>query len=274
MPGTRWSTARPGAQSRDAEIGSADFGGADLDNADSFLLLANPRTLNPRLYLPNLLHPAVRCINEPMSDNTQIPIYTIGHGGRTLDHLIALLQRYEIAFLIDVRSPAAAQLPAFAKPTLAVTLPQQGIRYVDMSAALGEDVSDADPQYQHAIGRLRTAFTQQQRVVLLGQSTSPATCHRSHRIGATLAQLQIPVVHIDEAGALQPQSALTARSKQEGNTAPKHEVQHRSQTEIETPLAVLERVFGYDEFRPLQGQIVDNILIGKVQWAHGKNQME
>jgi len=36
-------------------------------------------------------------------------------------------------------------------------------------AALGDDIVDTDPQYQHAIGRLRTAFTQQQRVVLLGQ---------------------------------------------------------------------------------------------------------
>ena len=129
MPGTRWSTAQTGVQSRDAEIGSADFGGADLDNADSFLLLANPRTLNPRLYLSNLLHPAVRCINEPMRDNTQIPIYTIGHGDRTPDHLIALLQRYQIAFLIDVRSTDAAQSPAFTKTILAATLPQQGIRF-------------------------------------------------------------------------------------------------------------------------------------------------
>lgn len=195
-----------------------------------------------------------------MSDNTQIPIYTIGHGDRTPDHLIALLQRYQIAFLIDVRSTDAAQSPAFTKTILAATLPQQGIRYVDMGAALGEDVADSESSYQHAIGRLRTAFTQQQRVVLLGQSASPAACHRSHRIGVTLAQLQVPVVHIDEQGALQPQPALAARSKQEGNTAPKHEVQYGAQTGTETPLAVLERVFGYDEFRPLQGQIVDNIL--------------
>lgn len=198
-----------------------------------------------------------------MNDKTPIPIYTIGHGDRTWTELVALLQRYQIAFLIDVRSATtAAQAPAFIKTVLATALPPLGIRYVDMGAALGE-TADAPSAYAHAIGRLCTAFSQQHRVALLGQAASPAACPRSYHIGATLAQRQIPVAHIDEQGSLQPQATLDSHSQEKpraslvvtGASAPPAP----APVGLETPLAVLKRVFGYEEFRPLQAQIIENI---------------
>src|SRR5260370_36390208 len=33
-----------------------------------------------------------------------LPVYTIGYGGRSIEQFIELLNRYEIEFLIDVRS--------------------------------------------------------------------------------------------------------------------------------------------------------------------------
>ncbi len=200
-----------------------------------------------------------------MNDTTPIPIYTIGHGDRALTEVIALLQRYQIAFLIDVRDAATAVTnPLFVKTVLASALQPHGIRYVDLGTALGAGASDDDAAYQHALGRLRTAFNQQQRVALLGEAICPAACHRSQRIGAALAQWEIPVVHIDEQGALQPQANVIAHSQEEAGSPPGQDLpsfpKPDKSTPTETALAVLKRVFGYDEFRPLQAQIVENVL--------------
>ena len=205
----------------------------------------------------NLPLDPLRCINDNMTAHSPIPIYTpiytIGYGERTPAQFLALLQEYEIAYLIDVRM-TATQVGGL--PDLA----HQGIRYVDMRAALGHATAqerDASA-YQQAIGRLRTAYTQQQRVALLGDPAHPARCYRSYGIGATLTALETPVVHIDEQGALQTQAAIMAQRK-----SPTLETRLSSASALptgETPQALLKRVFGYDEFRPGQAQIVENVL--------------
>lgn len=200
-----------------------------------------------------------------MTEDAAIPIYTIGHGDQPLAHFLARLQRYQIGYLIDGRAVVTSSCPAhFAKAALATALAPLGIRYVDMGAALGRTGGEADAAYGQAIGRLRTAFTQQHRVALLGSALQPEQCHRSYTIGATLAGLQIPVVHIDKDGAEQPQSQVMARRSDTTNgtpdlpnTPPVPDAGGRS---AESPRALLARVFGYDAFRPLQAQIVENIL--------------
>jgi hypothetical protein len=46
--------------------------------------------------------------------------------------------------------------------------------------------------------RVQQAFTQQVRVALMCSEGKPSQCHRSKLIGASLLDLEIPVVHIDE----------------------------------------------------------------------------
>jgi len=41
--------------------------------------------------------------------NTHIPIYTIGYGKRSIEQFIETLKKYQIAFLIDVRSRPYSQ---------------------------------------------------------------------------------------------------------------------------------------------------------------------
>ncbi|MGB3715872.1 MAG: DUF488 domain-containing protein [Candidatus Promineifilaceae bacterium] len=68
----------------------------------------------------------------------QQSIYTIGHGGRTVEAFLELLQRYNIAYLIDVRSqPYSRYQPEFTKQALEGYLNTQGIRYVFMGDRLG-----------------------------------------------------------------------------------------------------------------------------------------
>ncbi|MCA9930600.1 MAG: DUF488 domain-containing protein, partial [Anaerolineales bacterium] len=111
---------------------------------------------------------------------SQSPLFTIGYGARDIDEFIAVLKENEIAFLLDVRSkPYSRYKPAFSKKALADHLKTHGIRYVFMGDTLGgmpedptcytngnidyEKVAKTD-FFAKGIGRLQTAYRQQQRV--------------------------------------------------------------------------------------------------------------
>ena len=156
-----------------------------------------------------------------------IPIYTVGYGKRTIRELIAVLQQYQIAFLIDVRSkPYSRYQPDFNQRTLNAYLQADGIRYLFMGDVLGGLPDDAacysdgkvDYEkvkaaafYQGGIGRIQTAFQQQHRIALMCSEGKPETCHRSKLIGASLAAQNIPVAHIDENAQLQTQADIMHR---------------------------------------------------------------
>jgi uncharacterized protein (DUF488 family) len=65
-------------------------------------------------------------------------LYTIGHGNRTLEELLALLWAVEAGCLIDVRAhPGSRRHPHFGRTALEGVLPRQGIEYVWEGEALG-----------------------------------------------------------------------------------------------------------------------------------------
>lgn len=148
--------------------------------------------------------------------STHIPIYTIGYGSRSMEELIELLHTHKIAYLIDVRSaPYSRYKPEFSKAPLANKMEQHGIRYVFMGDTLGGRPDDeacyvngqvdyekvkATASYQRGIERLRTAFSQQNSIVLMCSEGKPEECHRCKLIGATLTNENITVMHIDENG--------------------------------------------------------------------------
>ena len=156
-----------------------------------------------------------------------IPLYTIGYGQRTLEEFLAVLRRYEIAFLVDVRTaPYSRFKPEFARESLDAALTAMGIRYVFMGDSLGG--RPADPEcysdgkvdyekvkekdfYRGGIGRLQTAFAQQRRLALMCSEGKPEACHRSLLIGVSLTDLGIPVIHLDENDDPQSQAAVIGR---------------------------------------------------------------
>ena len=162
-----------------------------------------------------------------MAAQTRVPIFTIGYGERNIDEFVAVLKRYELDYLIDVRSaPYSRFKPEFSKEVLEKTLQQQGIRYVFMGDSLGGRPNDPDcfingkvdyetikgkTFYQTGISRLQTAFNRQLRVVLMCSEGKPEQCHRSKLIAASLENLTIPVLHIDENDETQDQTAVIMR---------------------------------------------------------------
>lgn len=154
----------------------------------------------------------------------KIPLYTIGHGNRSIESFLALLERYAIEFLVDVRSqPYSRYNPHFSKAPLETFMVGQGLHYVFMGDSLGGRPSDQSCYvdgkvdyalvrdkvwYQQGIARLHTVWQKQLRVALMCSELKPQECHRSKLIGNTLLEQHIAVAHIDEEGELKGQAEL------------------------------------------------------------------
>jgi uncharacterized protein (DUF488 family) len=165
--------------------------------------------------------------SDPKGTDESLPLFTIGYGARSLDEFTATLQANGIEFLIDVRSaPYSKFKPDFSKDLLQHHLERAGIRYLFMGDTLGGQSKAPDchtdgkvdyekvreqPFFQAGIARLRKAFEQRRRVVLMCSEGRPEQCHRSKLIGETLAALGIPLQHIDEDGVLVSQTEVVDR---------------------------------------------------------------
>lgn len=164
---------------------------------------------------------------ETAASGTSVPVFTVGYGARTLDELISTIRTYDIAFVVDVRSaPYSRFKPEFSKDALERELKQRGLRYIYLGDALGGRPADPDCYvddkvdyervkqkafYQAGIERLRAAWQRGLRFAILCSEGKPELCHRSKLIGESLAELAIPVAHIDETGQLRSQDEVIQR---------------------------------------------------------------
>jgi uncharacterized protein (DUF488 family) len=146
------------------------------------------------------------------------PILTIGYGKRDIDEFIHLLRKYNIQYLVDVRSrPVSKFNPSFSRVSLEKVLWDNGIRYVFMGDNLGGQPKDEDCYtdgkvdykkvssknfYKQGINRLNTAWEKQLGLALMCSESRPQDCHRCKLIGETLENMRIGVEHINEKGQL------------------------------------------------------------------------
>ena len=62
-------------------------------------------------------------------DVTVCGLVSVGYEGRSVDELIAVLRRYDVSLLVDVRLNAISRRPGFSKRALAEALHAAGIEY-------------------------------------------------------------------------------------------------------------------------------------------------
>lgn len=168
---------------------------------------------------------AVRCMAGYFwIDMLGFHIYTIGHGGRTMDEIVRQMRNKGIQFVIDVRSvPYSKYQPEFARKPLAQALRNAGLKYGFMGHQLGgrpDDESCYDnghvnyekvrtmPFFKEGIARLRTACERKFIVCLLCAEANPAQCHRSGMIGEALVKKGIEVEHLLKDGNCRSQGEV------------------------------------------------------------------
>jgi len=152
-------------------------------------------------------------------------IYTIGHGSRTIEEFISLLKRYQVKYVLDVRSkPYSKYFTHFNKEELKTALKQECITYGFMGDTLGGRPSDVSCYnnegkvdyeavktksfFLEGINRLKKAYQDGYRVALMCSESKPCECHRSKLIGTSLTENNIYLNHIDEKGNLKDQEEV------------------------------------------------------------------
>ncbi|HPF00811.1 MAG TPA: DUF488 domain-containing protein [Bacteroidales bacterium] len=150
------------------------------------------------------------------------PLYTIGHGHRKQEEFLELLRKFEILYLIDVRSqPYSKFNPGFNQSEIKIFLENNSVKYVYMGDTLGgmpKDIScytirgnvdyeilKTKEYFLNGIERLKTAYNQNLKIAIMCSESKPTECHRTKLIGRVLSEQDISVVHIDEKGNLKDQ---------------------------------------------------------------------
>ena len=151
-------------------------------------------------------------------------IYTIGYGSRSFNEFLEIIKKYEIDFLIDIRSsPYSKYNPDYSKQIFESHLKKNNIQYVYMGDKLGGRPNDSSCYmdekvdyeklgekdfFKEGLERLKTAWGKNLRIVLFCSEAKPEECHRSKLIGETLTNNGIDVAHIDENGNIKSQNKV------------------------------------------------------------------
>jgi uncharacterized protein (DUF488 family) len=113
-------------------------------------------------------------------------VYTIGHGRHSWEDFLALLRRYEIRMLCDVRSAARSRWPQFNGRVLEDNLLRAGIGYEWLPECGGKVVA---PPEELARGLERIMeLAADERVAIMCSESRPLTSHarpraNCHRVG-------------------------------------------------------------------------------------------
>jgi uncharacterized protein (DUF488 family) len=144
-------------------------------------------------------------------------IFTIGYGGRQFDDFVAILLKYRIDSILDIRSnPFSRFQPRYNKANLQSLLSEQGIEYLYKGDVLGgkpragmfyhsngvlnHDLINITKSYQNAIDEVITLATNYENICLLCSELNPDNCHRKTLIGKTLSKRNVFVNHINAKG--------------------------------------------------------------------------
>ncbi|MEN8149338.1 MAG: DUF488 domain-containing protein [Planctomycetota bacterium] len=134
-------------------------------------------------------------------------LYTVGHGNRTFEELVACLRSFEVETVADVRSyPASRHHPHFGREELEPALVSEGFTYRWLGKELGGFRSEGyeahmeTDLFREGLSRL-LAMARESVTVILCAERGPSDCHRRH-IAAAAERAGVEVAHILDGGRL------------------------------------------------------------------------
>lgn len=165
---------------------------------------------------------------------TGVVLWTVGHSTRSMEELVALLDKQDIRRLADVRTvPGSRRMPHFARAALAAELPRHGIAYEHLPELGGlrkptGSVANAawrNPSFRAYADHMQTeefarglerllGLAARERVAIMCAEAVPWRCHRS-LIADALTARGVTVLHITGAGA-PARHTLTAFAQVDG----------------------------------------------------------
>lgn len=155
-------------------------------------------------------------------------IYTIGHSNYDCDYFMALLLKFKINTVVDVRSvPFSKYVPHFNKDNIKNLLNNYGIHHVYMGEELGiikdnssllskdgyldyEKVKET-VLFKNGIIRIRDGFSKGYTIAIMCTEKDPIDCHRSILIGRELHKEKYSIAHVLFDGSMETQIQLEGR---------------------------------------------------------------
>jgi uncharacterized protein (DUF488 family) len=153
-------------------------------------------------------------------------ILTIGYGNRDFPAFAALLHRYCVEVVCDVRStPYSARYESFNREMLQQALRESGIKYLFLGDLLGARPSDPDLYvagrasyeamerssiYRQGVERLEVGM-ETYRIGVMCAEKDPLDCHRAVLVSRMLVRDGVSVQHIGADGDIESHAALERR---------------------------------------------------------------
>ena len=147
-------------------------------------------------------------------------IYTIGYSTFIIESFLAVLRKYSINVVADVRSsPYSKYKPEFNKNELKHTLSNHNFSYVFLGDQCGARIKSPEcyingkadynliskhPLFIQGLDRIKTGI-EKYRIVLMCAEKDPITCHRMILICKNLKAPEIQIYHILENTNLETQ---------------------------------------------------------------------
>lgn len=133
----------------------------------------------------------------------EIIVYSIGHGRHSWQDFLALLEKYEIKFLCDVRSVARSRWVQFNGAVLRANLEENGIGYEWLPETGGkfkpvpEDLNRGVERILEIASEVRTAMMCSESKPLTPHKAPRANCHRVGMLAPLLkAKGAARIIHI------------------------------------------------------------------------------
>ena len=119
-------------------------------------------------------------------------IYSIGHGRHAWKDFLAILQKFEIEFVCDVRNFARSRWPQFNGQVLSANLYENGIGYEHLPECGGKLV--ATPDVLNAGVRRIAEVAAELTTVMMCSESHPLTSHKIRRANCHRVGLLAPIL--------------------------------------------------------------------------------